>query len=314
VGEQSTWASMAERGSLRALFMLRRWYHTFGRGASVAMLVPIVTYFFVTGRSARRASREYLCALWATPEGRERLGVPPRLRHVFRHLFAFAENILDRMILWSGDVGSIRIENRDRELVDALVREGRGAILLSSHLGSFDMLRGLSAQTGIRLNVLMFTRHAERINSFFEKLQAGRELRLIHVEPGSLAAVFEMRAALARGEFVGILGDRIWPSEQHRTVLVSFLGRRAKLPLGPYLLQGVLGCPMLLTTCVRTGPARYTARTRAFAPAGVVPRSERAKHAEELAQRFAGILEQDCIETPYQWFNFFPFWRSAESD
>ena len=127
MAEQSTWASMAERGSLRALFMLRRWYRIFGRRASVAMLVPIVTYFFVTGRSARRASLEYLRVLWATPEGRERLGATPRLRHAFRHLFAFAENILDRMILWSGDVGSIQIENRGRELVDALVREGRGA-------------------------------------------------------------------------------------------------------------------------------------------------------------------------------------------
>jgi predicted LPLAT superfamily acyltransferase len=314
VAEHSTWASMAERGSLRALFMLRTWYRVLGRRASVAMLVPIVAYFYATGRTARAASRDYLRTLWATPEGRARLGSPPRRRHVFRHLFAFAENLLDRMILWSGDVDSIRIENHGREFVEELVRERRGGILLSSHLGSFDILRELSAQTGIVLNVLMFTRHAERINSFFEKLQAGRNLRLIRVEPGSLDAAFEMRAAIERGEFVGILGDRIWPSEQHRTVSVSFLGRQARFPLGPYLLQGVLGCPMLLTTCVRTRPATYSARTRVFAPPGVVPRSERAKHAEELAQRFAAALEEGCVETPFQWFNFFAFWRGAESD
>jgi predicted LPLAT superfamily acyltransferase len=92
---------------------------------------------------------------------------------VFRLLHAFAESLLDRMILWSGDVESIAIEDRGRELVEALVREGRGAILLSSHLGSFDMLRQLSAETGITLNVLMATRHSERINTFFERLQAG---------------------------------------------------------------------------------------------------------------------------------------------
>ena len=118
-----------------------------------------------------------------------------------------------------------------------------------------------------------------------------------------------MRAAIERGEFVGILGDRIWPSEQHRTVSVSFLGRPARFPLGPYLLQGVLGCPMLLTTCLRTGPARYTATTQTLAPGGAVPRLERAKHAEELAHRFAAVLEQGCIEAPLQWFNFFDFWQ-----
>jgi len=314
LSQRSAWANVAERGSLRALALLRGWYRVLGRRASVALLLPIVAYFYLTGRGSRRASRDYLETLWAMPEGRARLRRPPRARDVFRHLFAFAENLLDRMILWSGEVSSIRIDNRGRELVDELVREGRGAILLSSHLGSFDMLRELSAQTGIVLNVLMFTRHAPVINSFFEKLQAGRSLRLIRVEPGSLSAAFEMRAAIQRGEFVGILGDRIWPSEEHRTVTVSFLGRPARFPLGPYLLQGVLGCPMLLTTCVRSGPARYTATTQRFAPPGVVARGERAKHAEQCAQRFAARLERGCVEHPLQWFNFFEFWRSAEGD
>lgn len=308
LGENGAWMNMAERGSLRALYLLRGFYRFFGRRASVALLTPIVLYFFLTGRAARRASRDYLDTIWAIPEGRAALGRKPTLGTVFRHLHAFAEILLDRMILWSGDVESISIDNRGRELVEALVREGRGAILLSSHFGSFDMLRQLSAETGITLNVLMFTRHAERINTFFERLQAGRKLRLIQVEPGSLKAAFDMRAAIARGEFVGILGDRIWPSEQHRAVTVSFLGRPARFPLGPYLLQGVLGCPMLFTTCVRTGPAHYTATTRTLVAAGVVPRLERAKHAEELALRFASALEQGCVAHPLQWFNFFKFW------
>jgi len=308
VSDGSAWTKMAERGSLRALYMLRGFYRFFGRRASVALLTPIVLYFFLTGRASRQASRDYLDTLWALPEGRAALGATPTRFTVFRHLHAFAENLLDRMILWSGDVESIAIDNRGRELVDALVREGKGAILLSSHLGSFDMLRQLSAETGVTLNVLMFTRHAERINTFFERLQAGRRLRLIRFEPGSLTAAFDMRAAIARGEFVGILGDRIWPSEQHRTVTAEFLGRPARFPLGPYLLQGVLGCPMLFTTCVRTGPARYTATTQVLARAGVVPRLERPKHAEQLALRFASALEKGCLEHPLQWFNFFHFW------
>jgi predicted LPLAT superfamily acyltransferase len=314
VSQRSAWASIAERGSLRALALLRGWYRLLGRRLSVALLVPIVAYFYVTGRNIREASREYLDTLYATPEGRTALGRRPRRRDVFHHMFAFAQNLLDRMILWSGDVSSIAIDDRGRELVDELVREKRGGILLSSHLGSFDMLRELSAQTGVVLNVLMFTRHAPVINSFFEKLQAGRSLRLIRVEPGSLSAAFAMRAAIERGEFVGILGDRIWPSEEHRTVTVSFLGRPARFPLGPYLLQGVLGCPMLVTTCLRTGPAHYTATTQRFAPPGVVSREERAKHAEQCAQRFAALLERGCERAPYQWFNFFAFWKTAEGD
>ena len=65
---------------------------------------------------------------------------------------------------------------------------------------------------------------------------------------------------------------------------------------------------MLYTSCVRTGPARYRAVTRPFAAAGVELRAEREKHAEQLAQKYAAILEEGCFESPYQWFNFFPFW------
>ncbi|MEX2208501.1 MAG: hypothetical protein WEF50_19960 [Myxococcota bacterium] len=307
----SGWASMAESGSLAWLFILRAFYRTFGRRASVALLRPIVVYFFLTGRTSRPASLDYLRTLWATPRGRAVLGARPGLRDVFRHLHAFAENLLDRMIMWSGEEDCFQVEVEGREHIQALLREGRGGILLSSHIGSFDMLRALSAQDGIVLNVLMFTRHAARINSFFERLQAGRNLRLIRFEPGTLDAAFEMRAAIARGEFVGILGDRVWPSEQERTVSVPFLGREARFPLGPFLLQGVLGCPMLYTSCIRTGPARYTARTQEFAPAGAVPRAEREKRAEQLAQKYAEILEGGCVEAPYQWFNFYEFWRDG---
>ncbi len=302
---------MAECGSLAWLFILRAFYRSFGRRASVALLGPIVAYFFVTGRTSRPASLDYLRTLWATPRGRAALGEPPTLRLVFRHLHAFAENLLDRMIMWSGDDASFEMEVHGREHLAALVREGRGGILLSSHIGSFDMLRALSAQDGIVLNVLMFTRHAARINSFFERLQAGRNLRLIRFEPGTLDAAFEMRAAIQRGEFVGILGDRVWPSEHERTVSVSFLGREALFPLGPFLLQGVLGCAMLYTSCIRTGPARYRATTQVFAPAGVVPRAEREKHAEQQAQKYAAILEDGCVEAPYQWFNVYEFWRDG---
>ena len=134
-------------------------------------------------------------------------------------------------------------------------------------------------------------------------------MRLIRSEPGSIGAAFEMKAAIERGEFVGVMGDRLWESERDR-VSVPFLGRHARFPLGPFLLQAVLGCPLLFTVCVRMAPGRYAASAEPFARVGVVPCGDRAKHAEELARRYAAALEESCVRTPYQWFNFFEFWRN----
>jgi len=43
-----------------------------------------------------------------------------------------------------------------------------------------------------------------------------------------------------------------------------------------------------------------------------VPRGERVKRAQELAQAFAKLLEEYCLRSPYQWFNFFDFWEAEE--
>jgi predicted LPLAT superfamily acyltransferase len=307
----NTWIAIAERGSLTLLWVLRRWTLTFGRASGAWWLTPIAAYFLVTGRRIRRASRDYFCTLWATPSGRAALGHAPGLRDTYRQIREFSENLFDRMLMWSGEGARFAIDERGREHLHALVREKRGGILLSSHLGSFDMLRVLSARAGIALNILVFLEHAPRINQFFEKLDPTSRTRLIHFDPRSVKATFEIKAAIARGEFVGILGDRVWQSARDRSVSVDFLGRQARFQLGPFLLQAVLGCPMLLTHCVRTGVERYEATTELLTGPGVVPRSERDKHAEELTQRYATALEAAVLRTPHQWYNFFEFWKNG---
>lgn len=290
---------------------MRWFYRTFGRRATVAFLYPIAGYFFLKDREIRASSRHYLERVWAFPEGRAALGSPPSARHVFRHVLEFAINILDRMVVWGGEHDQIEIEHKGSEYLFRLWREGRGGILLGAHLGSFDMLRLISAQAGVVVNVVMFTRHAAQINAFFEKLSPDSKVRVIQLDPGSVRTVFEIKACIDRGEFVGILGDRVWQGE--RSAVASFLGRPARFPLGPFLLPGLLGCPMLLSLCLRTGPSSYQALALPFAEGGVVPRAERAKRAQELVDSYARMLEERCLRTPYQWFNFFDFWAGAES-
>ena len=307
------WSGIAERGSMGALRFIRWVYATFGRRATIAFLVPVVAYFFVTGRAVRRASLDYLRTLWAAPGGSTALGARPNLLSAYRHLHEFAEHVLDRMIVWSGDTDLIEVDYQGTEILLELSQQRRGAILLGSHHGSSDLLRSVAERTNVTINVLIFAANAVRINEFFEKLHPDLRMRMIPFELGSIRWVFDVKAAIERGELVALMGDRVWESERDREVAVTFLGRRARFPLGPFLLQTVIGCPMIFTGCVRTGPARYRASAVPFAPGGVIPRSDRRKTAEELAQRYAHALEQSCLRAPYQWFNFFDFWPEEGS-
>ena len=131
---------------------------------------------------------------------------------------------------------------------------------------------------------------------------------MIPLEHGSLRTIFEIKACIDRGEFVGILGDRNGPGEPGRIGTASFLGRPARFPLGPFLLAGLLGCPLLLALCLRTGDARYETVVKPLSEGEVVPRAEREKRAQELLEAYARNLEEACCRAPRQWFNFYDFW------
>lgn len=303
----NTW-SAKERGSFFALRLIRFAYRSFGHRVCQLLLYPIVAYFFVTGRAEREASLDYLRAVAATPAGRRALGAEPSLRLVFAHLLEFAHQILDRFTIWSGAGDRITIERVGADDLRRASEERRGGLLLGGHFGSLDMMRELSSRAGPTVNVLMFTRHAARINAFFEQLDPRSRMRVIEFDPGSIRSAFEIKQCIERAEFVGISADRVWDSARERTVAVPFLGRSARFPIAPFLLQTVLGCPLLFAVCVRVGPARYQTRVRPLTVSGPVPRAERTKRAEEMALAFARELEAVCLEAPLQWFNFYPFW------
>jgi predicted LPLAT superfamily acyltransferase len=304
----ASWATTAERGSVAALRAMAWLYRRFGRSASVAVLTPIAAYFLLRDGKSRRASLQYLRRLHAWHEGRRAFEHDPGLMESLRHFREFAISIFDRLCVWTGAADRIEIRDDGGAYLFRLVQERRGAILLGAHLGSFEMLRVLSERQKFKVNVVMFTRHVAQLTSFFERLNPGAGLRVIQLDPGSVRSIFEIKACIDRGEFVGILGDRIGPGEHGRVATASFLGHSARFPLGPFLLAGLLGCPIVLSLCLRTGDARYETVVKPLTQGEVVPRAEREKRARELLATYARSLEEACCRAPHQWFNFYDFW------
>ena len=311
MSEPSSWARRVERGTLHGLRFARFLHRALGRRARRLVLWPIAAYFFVSSKAERRASREWLEAVWNAPGGRVALRERAGYLATLRHMHAFAVNIFDRMVMWAGEVDRFAIDHRGGEALLALARAGRGAILIGAHLGSFDMLRLISRQYDLRLNVLMYTDRSERVTSFFASLGGGSLVRVIHLDPSSVQSAFEIKACLGRGEFVGILADRVHPGGRERPVETLFVGRRAAFPLSPFLLGVVLGAPMFLSLCTATGDARYFAVTESVFAGGPVPRAEREKVAREVLENWVRKFESHCIASPLQWFNWYDFFRDG---
>lgn len=299
------WSRFGERGTMGALRFAVAAYRLVGRRFCLLLLYPTVAWFYLRERAWDGPSRRYLERVWERPEGRESLGRRPGPFSALRHFHEFAVQIFDRMLLWGGGLDIFEMEHRGSEHLFALKREGRGALLLGAHLGSFDMARTLARDSGIALNIVMFTANAERINRLFEELDPKSMMRVVSLDPTSVRTAFEIKACLDRGELVAILADRVPAGAHEEPIEADFLGEKRPFPRSPFLLATLLGCPVLVSLCVRTGPLRYYTWVAPISPGRRLPRAEREKGAEELARAYVGELEAACLRHPCQWFNFY---------
>jgi predicted LPLAT superfamily acyltransferase len=116
----------------------------------------------------------------------------------------------------------------------------------------------------------------------------------------------ELRERIEAGEWVVIAGDRV-PLHGGRTTPVSLLGDEAPVPIGPYVLAALLGCPVYLMFCLRRA-GQNTVYFEKFAERIGWERRERDSVIAGLARRYAARLEYYIGLSPLQWFNFYPFW------
>jgi predicted LPLAT superfamily acyltransferase len=290
------WSSINEVSfvaGMRLLFWICR---VGGRWPFRIVLYPVLGWYLLTKPLARRASRDYL----------RRVGAPCGLAGVLRHFAAFAENILDKMLLWSGLYDTRDVRYVGTEPMQRLIEAKQGALLVCSHLGNIDLCRVLAQrQRGLRLTLLVHTRHARAFNQMLGQIDPRSQLNLLQVTEMTPATAILLAERVAQGEFVVIAGDRIPVAPHPRVAYANFLGSPAAFPVGPYVLASILQCP--LYALFTSGQELHFELLR---EAVRLPRKDRDAALGELAAQYAARLEHHCRRAPLEWFNFYDFWHT----
>lgn len=267
-----------------------------GRSVARLALVPICLYFLAFSASARAASGRYLERIAGRRAG---------AAEIYRHYHVFASTILDRIFLLRGEHARFDVHIHGEEEVLQAAADGKGVFLLGAHLGSFEVLRACAAgRPGVEINMLMYERNAHKVKAALQAINPKAATRIISL--GELDSMLKVQAAFARGELVGMLGDRTFGGES--AVSCSFLGSTAMLPSGPLRLAGMLERPIFLMVGLYRGKNRYDVHFERLAgPSdfGGLPRQARI---EAAVRGYASRLEHYCRMAPYNWFNFYDYW------
>jgi predicted LPLAT superfamily acyltransferase len=299
------WAQINEFSSvagMRLMFLICR---ILGRWPFRVVLYPVLLWYMVTKPEARASSSDYLRRI-AAFQGASRIR-PGRVT-VLRHFASFAENLLDKMLLWSGLFKTDRVEFHGEEQMVAEMAAQRGGLLICSHLGNLDLCRVLSKRVGLKLTVLVHTKHAEIFNLLLAQLDPETQLNLAQVTEVSPATAVLLSEKIGRGEFIAIAGDRIPVSSRPRVAMTKFLGEMAPFPVGPYILASLLRCPVYLLFSLRTGHTSEI-HFELFRDSIRLPRKGRDEALAGLVEEYACRLEHFCLRAPLQWFNFYDFWH-----
>ncbi|HVJ42887.1 MAG TPA: glycosyltransferase [Dongiaceae bacterium] len=306
-GKESHWAWIGERGTAWGLRFCLTCYLLLGRRACQAVLLPVVLYFYLTGRAQREASRQFLTRAFRF-KGWSR---EPGFRDGYRHFLTFASRGLDTFIGWAGAMPADLIQPGDVNALPAAQADPRGALVIVAHLGNADISRAmLDAKTRERLLVLVHTRHAENYNKVLKEVQPAAALNTFQVSALGPDTAIALKERVERGQWVVIAGDRVPVNSEGRTIDLPFLGQMAPFSAGPYILASLLECPVYLLFCLREGE-HYRLSFEKFAERIDLPRHERAARLSEYAGKFTERLQDYALRDPFQWYNFFDFWAPA---
>lgn len=241
----------------------------------------------------RRAVQRNLAAILGPTDPK----LPWVARQVFRN---FAKYLVDffRLELVDDRFVRERVTLIGREHVEAALKRGRGAILLTAHVGNYELGAAIANVIGFPLTGIALKHQDPRIEAFFTRQRESKGFRVIPVG----MALRRGFACLRRNELLGIVADRDFFDNG---IHLEFLSRTMSVPKGPAMFSVRTGAPLIPTFLVREPGDRFQLIFES--PIEPAPTGDEARDIETLTRAGLKVLETYIRRFPTQWYLFRDF-------
>jgi lauroyl/myristoyl acyltransferase len=189
------------------------------------------------------------------------------------------------------------------EHLEAARAAGRGVILVTAHLGNWELGGILLALGGFPMSVVTLEEPTTELTRWRDAYRRRVGIRTNAVGPGHDFAIVELIRTLRSGGIVAMLVDRPYSGSG---MPVEFFGRKAEFSSAPALLWQHTGAAVIPAFVLQNDLGRYTAFAQApleFSRS-TEPRADLAANTQLLATHFEHVISKH----PEQWFNYVPIW------
>ncbi|MEP3208024.1 MAG: lipid A biosynthesis acyltransferase [Maribacter sp.] len=285
------------RGTLLGYKIYIFFLRNFGIGSAYAILHLVIFYFVLFSPRSNTDTYTYF---------RKRHGYSKTksLLSVYKSYYTFGQTLTDKVAISTGLRNRFTYTHDGIEHIDKLLKKNQGGILISGHVGNFEISHYFLEDRYSISKISMVTTMAEHenIQEYMEQISVKSHLKFIVVKE-DMSHIFEIHKAIDEGGLVVFTGDRYMPGG--KVLNETFLGKEASFPMGPYLLASRLNMPVLFVYFMKGEKRHYDlyARTAQF----------KARDAQGLLKEYTQSMEWILKKYPLQWFNYYDFWKDKKN-
>lgn len=226
------------------------------------------------------------------------------IRMVFSNYYWFGQTLIDKIAVMGGLSEKFSYNHDGIHYLNELVSRKTGAILISAHIGNYEMAGHLLDRFNVPVNIVMYDAEHQRIKDFLAEIYGDRPVNIIGIKENDFSHIFEIKNALDRKEFICLHGDRF--VEGNQTLEADFMGYKAHFPHGPFLLMQKFKVPYSIVFAVKESADHYHFyASEPKEPLGAI---------DDLLKSYIQEVEDKMKKYPAQWFNFYDFWNWNASE
>ena len=222
---------------------------------------------------------------------------------IYKNYLLLGQGIIDKVVIMAGIKNRFTFNFDGEENLRAIAGMQKGGMLLSAHIGNWDIAGHLLQRLDTRINIVIFDGEYQQIKEYLDKVTGKRAVNVIVIRD-DLSHIYAINDAFKNNELVCMHADRF--IEGNKTMNSQLLGETARFPMGPFLLAATFKVPVSFVFAVKESNLHYhffASKPRLYD----IP--DRDKRVKEMLNEFSLEMEAKVKQYPAQWFNYYNFWK-----
>lgn len=268
----------------------------FGVGTAYFLLRFVALYFWLFSYKSSKPLFHYF-------HKKMGYGRMKSLAMMYKNYYRFGQTLIDKVVVMAGIRNKFTYHFDGEENLHKMAALKKGGLLLSAHLGNWEIAGHFLKRLQTRINIVMFDGEHRQIKNYLEQVTGKRNTNIIVIKD-DISHIYAINEALKNNEFVCMHADRF--VEGNKSIDGNFLGESARFPVGPFLLAATFKVPVSFVFAFKETNSHYhlyasEVKEYTSGPRQVV--------VQEIFADFLNQMESKTKQYPEQWFNYYNFWQ-----